>query len=601
VLRGSGYGTYMSGKWHVTKFAGPNGPKENWPRQRGFDKFYGTITGAGSFFDPTTLCRDNTYITPQNDPEYKPQQFYYTDAIADNAIKFLEEHQKQKADAPFFLYVGFTTAHWPMHALPEDIAKYKGHYNAGYDAIRQARWKKQKELGVIDASWPLPPTVGDWQAMPHKAWDARNMEVYAAMIDRMDQGIGRILAQLKQQNQLHNTLIFYLHDNGGCAEGMGRDESKIPENIKPLGPNDLQPQIWPPMQTRDGRPVLSGPTVMAGGEDTYIGYGRDWANVSNTPFREYKHWVHEGGIATPLIVHWPQGVPTPKRGALVHNPGQLVDIMATCVDVSGAAYPQKLNGETIHALAGHSLKPSFANEAAPSYPLFWEHEGNRAIREGQWKLVAKNPDGAWELYNMSLDRAETRDLAAEQPERVQQMAAQWEKWAKANDVLPWIWKPQYGAKDKTGPQSFELKQGEVLEKFEAPQVGGAGFKITAEIIKRGEGVLVAHGGVAHGYSLFIRNDQLHFAVRAAGKLKIISTLLPPGDPLQIVASLSKNGEMAMQLSDDAPAVTGKAVTPLANTPADALSVGYDINDPVADYKTPFRFDGALGSVVISIE
>ncbi len=223
VLRGNGYKTYMSGKWHVTKFAGKDGPKDNWPMQRGFDKFYGTITGAGSFFDPATLCRNNTFITPENDPEYKPQRFYYTDAIADNAIKFLQEHQQQNANEPFFMYVSFTAAHWPMHALPEDIAKYKGRYDAGYDAVRQARWKKEKELGVIDASWPIPPTVGDWEKMPNKEWDARNMEVYAAMVDRMDQNVGHLVEQLKKQNQFDNTLIFYLHDNGGCAEGMGRE------------------------------------------------------------------------------------------------------------------------------------------------------------------------------------------------------------------------------------------------------------------------------------------------------------------------------------------------------------------------------------------
>ena len=600
VLRGNGYKTYMSGKWHVTKFAGKDGPKDNWPRQRGFDKFYGTITGAGSYFDPATLCRNNTFITPQNDAGYQPPRFYYTDAIADNAIQFLQEHQKQNANEPFFLYTAFTAAHWPMHALPEDIAKYKGRYDAGYDAVRQARWQKEKRLGVIDESWPMPPTVGDWDKMQSKAWDARNMEVYAAMVDRMDQNVGKLIEELKKQNQFDNTLIFYLHDNGGCAEGMGRQISKIPDNIKPFGPDDLQPQIWPPMQTRDGRAVKSGPTIMAGAEDTYIAYGRDWANVSNTPFREYKHWVHEGGIATPLIVHWPQGVALQKRGAIENHPGQLPDIMATCVDVAGANYPQELNGEKIYPLPGHSLKPLFSSSPVSLSPrlLFWEHEGNRAIRQGKWKLVAKGPQGKWELYDMSKDRAETIDLSSKHPELVSEMAAQWAHWARSNDVLPWIWKPPYGKEREA--QNFELKTDDVLLRDDAPDVGGAALKINVEVSKRGNGVLLSQGGTVHGYALFLRNDEVHFVVRVDGQLATLTATLPPGDPLSVKATLSKSGTMELQLSDDAPAVTAKAAAPLHETPGDALSVAYDINDAVGNYKAPFRFSGTIGKVMINV-
>lgn len=598
VLRGAGYKTYMSGKWHVTRFSGKDGPKDNWPMQRGFDKFYGTITGAGSYFDPTTLCRNNTFITPKNDPDYKPQQFYYTDAIADNAIAFLEDHKNQNANAPFFMYVAFTAAHWPMQALPEDIAKYKGRYDAGYDAIRQARWKKENELGVIDASWPILPTVGDWDKMTDKAWDARNMEVYAAMIDRLDQNVGKLIAELKKENQFDNTLIFYLHDNGGCAEGMGREASRVPENIKPFGPDDLQPSIWPPMQTRDGRAVRSGPTVMAGAEDTYIGYGRDWANVSNTPFREYKHWVHEGGIATPLIVHWPQGIALQKRGTITAQTGQLPDIMATCVDAAGANYPQEQGGNTIYPLAGLSLKPIFSTAGnLPPHSLFWEHEGNRAIRQGKWKLVAKGPQGSWELYDMTQDRAETNDIAAKHPELVQELAAQWATWARANDVLPWIWNPPYG--ETRQPQHFDLKTDDVLVRETSPNVGGASLKISIEVLNRGNGVLLAQGGLVHGYALFLRNDEINFVVRVDGKLSTLTATLPPGDPLHIKATLSKSGVMELQFSDDAPALTTKSA-PLHETPGDALSIGYDINDAVGNYKAPFRFNGTIGKVEINV-
>jgi arylsulfatase len=204
------------------------------------------------------------------------------------------------------------------------------------------------------------------------------------------------------------------------------------------------------MQTRDGRPVRTGPGVMPGPEDTYIAYGRSWANVSNTPFREYKHWVHEGGISTPLIAHWPAGIPVARRNQLVTTPGHLIDIMATCVDLSGAQYPTERDGQTIHPMEGVSLRPTFAGQPLErAEPLFWEHEGNRAVRDGKWKLAAKGPRGRWELYDMDADRTEMHDLAAEQPAKVKELTAKWEAWAKRANVLPWISKPRYGESTAT--------------------------------------------------------------------------------------------------------------------------------------------------------
>jgi len=440
VLKTAGYGTYMVGKWHVTRFAGKDGPKDNWPRQRGFDRFYGTITGAGSFYDPTTLCRDNTFITPVNDPHYSPEHFYYTDAISDNAVHFIKDHYEKTPDRPFFLYVAYTAAHWPMHALPEDIAKYKGKYDKGYAHIRQQRFKRLKKMGLIHKDWKLSPQAGDWEQLKHKQWEARCMEVYAAMIDRMDQGIGRIVNQLKAAGLFDNTIIFFLQDNGGCAEGMGRAENineKWVSAIKdrtPMGPDELQPKIWPPMKTRDGRPVRGGPQVMPGPEDTYIGYGRNWANVSNTPFREYKHWVHEGGISTPLIVHWPAGIKS--RGKLSHQPGHLIDIMATCVELAAADYPTRYNGNTIKPMEGKSLVPAFDGRPIEREAIYWEHEGNRAVRKGKWKLVSKFP-GDWELYDMEADRTELNNLAGRYPEKVAELKALYQRWAQRAGVQPW--------------------------------------------------------------------------------------------------------------------------------------------------------------------
>jgi len=450
ALKLAGYRNYIVGKWHVTPRASdPQNPsKHNWPLQRGFDRFYGTIHGAGSFFDPNTLTRDNQFISPHADPEYRPAEYYYTDAISDHAVRFIREHAQQSADKPFFMYVAYTAAHWPMHAKEIDIAKYKGRYDAGYEPIRAARWAKAKQLGLVDPKWPLTPASGAWADVADKTFETRCMEVYAAMVDCMDQGIGRIIAELKARGQFENTLICYLQDNGGCAEGMGRGTQRpvtpraSEPTLPPLAKDYLQPDMIP-KQTRDGYPMRQGYGVLPGGADTYIGYGREWANVSNTPFREYKHWVHEGGISTPLVAHWPKGISS--RGELRHQPGHLIDLMATAVDLAGAKYPAELNGERITPMEGVSLRAAFEGRPLPrSQPIFFEHEGNRAAREGDWKLVAKGPAGKWELYNLAADRTETRDLAATEPAKLKELVAKWEAWATRAHAIPWPHSPQYG-------------------------------------------------------------------------------------------------------------------------------------------------------------
>ena len=437
VLGTNGYRTYMAGKWHITKETKPTGPKVNWPVQRGFNRFYGTIHGAGSFFDPNTLTRDNTYISPYADPEYKPKDYYYTDAISDHAVRYISDHAKQNADKPFFIYVAYTSAHWPMHAHPKDIAKYKGKYNVGYNAIREARYKKMLELGVIEKHWNMSPQAGDWKRVQNKEWEAACMEVYAAMVDNMDQGIGRIVNELKKNNMLDNTLVMYFEDNGGCAEGMGRRGNQVRADkpkFKPVDPKALQTGMIP-RQTRDGWPVLRGTGVLPGPADTYIGYGRGWANVSNVPFREYKHWVHEGGISTPLIAHWPSGIK--RKGELEHQPSHLIDLMATCVDISGTTYPTDYKGNRIKPLEGKSLKPAFEGKKIEREAIYWEHEGNRAVRQDKWKLVARGRNGKWELYDMEADRSELNNLAGAQPERAQALAAMWQSYAERANVIPW--------------------------------------------------------------------------------------------------------------------------------------------------------------------
>ena len=424
VLKEAGYGTYLSGKWHVAKDL--TEPTDSWPVQRGFEKFFGTIIGAGSFYHPNTLTRGNE--SAEHEATENPE-FFYTDAISDQAADFIRDHHDESPDKPLFQYVAYTAPHWPLHAHDEDIIRYKGRFDDGWDKLREQRLERLVRAGIIDPSWILTerdPSQPAWENAEQKEWLLRCMEVYAAQIDRMDQGIGRIIKALEETGRLDNTFLLFLSDNGACAED-------IPEGV------DVQSLVDDLMiaqaKTRDGRPVLLGndPTVMPGPEDTYQSYGVAWANMSNAPFRLYKHWIHEGGIATPLIVHWPEGID--DKGGVRHVPGQLPDLMATVLEITGAVYPQNYKGNEILPLEGISLAKSFDADYDRQEPLFWEHEGNAAVRVGKWKLVRNYP-APWELYDMEKDRTETQDLASGHPERVKEMLALYEDWAQRCGVIP---------------------------------------------------------------------------------------------------------------------------------------------------------------------
>ena len=319
--------------------------------------------------------------------------------------------------------------------------------------MRQERYDRMVKMGLIDKNWAMSARDPDsyaWEDEELKEWRSRCMEVYAAMVDSMDQGIGRIVKALEQKGELDNTLILFLQDNGACVETIGVEEAYDAEEYdrmgkKPMSADELQFRMWPEY-TRDGKPIRAGVGLMPGPADTYIGYDLPWANASNTPFRLYKHWVHEGGISTPLIAHWPQGIKS--KNELRDQPGHLIDIMATCVDAADATYPLEYKGNKIIPMEGRSLLPAFADKPIDREALFWEHEGNRAIRLGKWKLVArawsdseipKSELNKWELYDLEADRTELNNLAAQYPERVKEMTAQWIDWANRLGVLPWPW------------------------------------------------------------------------------------------------------------------------------------------------------------------
>lgn len=422
VLGSQGYHCCMSGKWHLTGRL--DEPNETWPRQRGFDRYYGMLTGAGSYYSPKTHVRENELLPePEGD-------FYFTDAISDEAVRHITEHFSSKPDQPLFQYLAYTAPHWPLHAREEDIEKYRGRYDGGWDQIREERLQRMADLGLIDRATELSPrdsATPAWEEEPNKEWQARRMEVYAAMIDRMDQGIGRVLRALEEAGELDNTLVLFLADNGGCHEEIGADWSR-----RILHGRSAR------RYTRDGRPVRAGndPSVMPGPEDTYQSYGLPWANVSNTPFRKYKSWVHEGGISTPLLVHWPQGMEA--RGEFRRQPAQLPDIMATVLEATGCSYPETFNEQSIQPMEGYSLLPTFADPETPTERpyLAWEHEGKCGIRRGRYKLV-RECDQPWELYDIASDRSELHDLAAEQPGVLEEMAGLYEQWAQRVGVQPW--------------------------------------------------------------------------------------------------------------------------------------------------------------------
>ncbi len=445
LFKANGYNTYMTGKWHLTHHFKPNdGDKSNWPLQRGFEKYFGITGGSASFYNPKSLVSGNEPIAPG-------ENFYLTDAISDTTVKYINQHQ---GDKPFFFYVAYTTAHWPMHAPEQEVEKYKGFYDKGWDEIRKERFEKLKKLGIIDKRAVLTERsvdIPEWKDEPLKAWQARRMEVYAAMIDIMDQGVGRIITALEEKGMLENTIIFYMHDNGACAEFQGEQRDEVPlteeqKILRPFPKDSILIEGVNSTHTRDGHFVRRGRGIMPGGDDTWVAVGEAWANVSNTPFRLYKHWVHEGGISTPMIVHWPAGIKA--KNEMRNQTSQLIDIMATCIDIADLEYPKVYNGNQIQPYEGKSLVPAFGNNPVERDFLFWEHEGNRAIRIGKWKLVSKveklsnftaDDENSWELYDMESDRSETNNLAEKYPEKVKEMAALWEKQAWNFKVKPWPW------------------------------------------------------------------------------------------------------------------------------------------------------------------
>ncbi len=422
LLKQGGYATCVSGKWHLASDV--TRPNDAWPTRRGFDQFYGTLQGACSYFQPTALMREEVNVEHETGDD-----FYYTDAITRHAADFISGRNSQPD--PFFLYVAYTAPHWPLHAREEDVAKYRGRFDEGWDALRERRIDKLRRAGLLDESAALSArdeTQPAWHDAPDKAWLLRRMEVYAAQVDSMDQGVGHVIAALEASGQLDNTLILFLSDNGACAEPLPLDgDAEAFSRNRPY----LQK-----LKPRNGSPLRIGnyPSIMPGGDDSFASYGQAWANLSNTPFRFYKRWTHDGGVASPLIAHWPRG--NLANGSIVRDALQLTDVVPTLLEVAGLNYPEHYEGRELPPCEGRSFLSALRGHSLPSRPLFWEHTGNAAIRSGKWKLVREFPN-PWELYDMEVDRTEIHNLAASHHEVVQQLEEQWQSWARRVGVISW--------------------------------------------------------------------------------------------------------------------------------------------------------------------
>jgi len=406
ALKPAGYHTFMTGKWHLGKKPG------QYPINRGFEEYYGLNEGAGNYFRPGELMRNDQYI----DPNDLPENYYTTDAFTDTAIEMIRDHQPD--GKPFFLYLAFNAPHWPLHAKPDDIAKYENRYTQGWDALREERYEREKALGIINPKWRLSDRDSEapaWEELSAglKEKMARKMAVYAGMIDCVDQNIGKLMRSLEKMGIQDNTLILFLSDNGACWEtgAFGFDFN-------------------PKYSMKKYKEISE-----IGTDKSFVSYGRSWSNAGNTPFRLHKHWVHEGGIATPLIAYWPKEIK--EKGKMTGELGHIMDIMPTCLELAGAEYPKEFGGNQITALEGKSLLPVLEGKGREGHAIIgWEHEGNRGLRRKNWKLVSEYPH-EWELYDLDEDRTEMSNLADRYPDQARELMDQYEAWAKRCWVEPW--------------------------------------------------------------------------------------------------------------------------------------------------------------------
>jgi len=568
ALHRAGYFTAMAGKWHVGQNFGVV------PWNRGFDRSLNCA--AGGIYFPGTPGGGPLYLNGKDVGRSgggMGDKWYSSDLWTEYSLKFIDDAKTAKK--PFFLYLAENAPHFPLQAPPEDIARWRGKYKAGWDKLREARYDRQIQMGLIDKSWPLSPRLPEvpaWDSLTPAQQDRYDniMAIYAAVVEHLDKSIGDLVAGLKQRGELDNTVILFISDNGGNAE------SGINGRLEGANPGDPHSTVF---------------------------VGQCWATLNNTPFVRYKHYTDEGGIATPLVVHWPAGIPAARDGRLEPQTGHLIDIMPTCLDLAGGAYPTTFNGHDIKPEEGISLRPAFAGSTiARPHPIFWEHESNRAVLDGKYKLVAL-ANKPWRLYDIVADRTEQHDLAAAEPDLVKTLSAEWDDYAARANVLPLgAWRHAGGPPQKFSTAThFALKNDEHLVRKTAPNIGDRAITITATFdAKPGGGVIVAQGGAAQGFTLYEdAAGKLTFLVRRDNETSAITTTTPILGPHTAIGHLAADGALSLTV-DTQPALHAKAPGAL-RMPVEGLDVGSDRGAPVGPYGKTNTFHGNITSVVIDLE
>lgn len=565
VLKPAGYSCYYVGKWHMHHETGPI--------KRGFDEFYGYTRGhSHDQYDADYYIRLPEGRAKEIDPP--KDEYYATDVFNQYAIEFLKQGQKQ--DKPWFLFLGHSSPHFPVQAPAERADKYDAIYRRGWDVLREERYERMQKIGLINGDhWNFTPRslvpvdrddiANGYSGEPNPAWDeldeprqldlARRMAVFAAMVNTVDQGVGRILAHLKETGDFENTLILFLSDNGACYEwGPFGFDGTSRRGITELHEGD------------DLRKI--------GGHGTHHSYGSGWANLGNTPLRLYKHFTHEGGISTPFIAHWPNGIGKPNQW--IRSPAHVMDIMPTLMDATGATYPETFDGRDVTPLEGTSLLPYMRGEVLPERTIGFDHQGARALRQGDWKLVwsKRMPhEIQWELYNLAEDRCETNDLASRHPDRVAAMATMWEQWARHVEVI------------------YEGPETSTVPADDSPNIAKKTLRIECNVkAKNPQGVVLAQGGREHGYAIHFVAGKPAFDVRVNGEVKRLMADKKVSGEISIQAQLNGD-EMSLIINGETIETTSPGLIPVQ--PKDPLSIGFDDRTSAGNYDPPNRFNGKI--------
>jgi arylsulfatase A-like enzyme len=608
ALRASGYATFAVGKWHLTRDSAMHAgaPRGSWPLQRGYERYYGVLEGWTNLHQPHHLVRDNS---PVDVDEY-PEGYYFTDDITDQAIRYVKELRAHDADRPFFLYLAHGAVHGPLQAKASDIARYRGRYDAGWDAVREQRFARQKELGLFPDDTRLPPRNHE-AGHEVQAWDdntdderdlfARYMEVYAAMVDNVDQNLARLLDAIEAVGDLENTVVIFTSDNGGTEEGGATGSRSY---YKKFG-GFTGMTGWDLDVDRDPE-LIGGPQML-------VHYPRGWGMASNTPFRLYKSSTHAGGVRVPLVVSWPAGIPADDRGSLRHQYQYVTDLCPTILDLVGLSARDDHDGSSFAAAVSRGASGS------THFEQYSECFGNRSFYRDGWKLVALHrrgapyDDGEWELYDLGSDPTEVVDLSADRPEKVRELADAWEATAWDNQVFPLddgtgllqlLRRPD----DETFHRPVRLLPGTpTLERYRSQQlIAFRDFAVEVELDHRpdDEGVLVAHGDQGGGYSVYVEDGRLLFAYNHYGIMALLDGgPLPPGAQTVVLRATTGAGftwDFELCVGEAVVASMPGAQMLLGFAPFQGIDVGIDRRSPVSwsvyERHGSFPYSGALAAV-----